>query len=127
MKIPNIDKAMPAKGDGEEAKFLFKLASETPEEETQMMLLQEALQDEDYKKWKRKNPGGSFKDYLDEFKPKRIKLADAGFVEDYADLSQYEIYGSGSPEMVYAGRDEFIKNNLDLDYYYSDAFEFQKD
>ena len=44
MKMPNIDKAMPAKGDGEEAKFLFKLASETPEEETQMMLLQEALQ-----------------------------------------------------------------------------------
>ena len=60
--------------------------SETPEEETQMMLLQEALQDEDYKKWKRKNPGGSFRDYLDAFKPKRIKLADAGFVEDYADL-----------------------------------------
>ncbi len=79
MKIPNIDKAMPAKGDGEETKILFKLASETPEEETQMMLLQEALQDEDYKKWKRKNPGGSFRDYLDEFKPKRIKLADDAY------------------------------------------------
>ena len=44
MKIPNIDKAMPAKGDGEEAKFLFKLASETPEEETQMMQEQKLLE-----------------------------------------------------------------------------------
>lgn len=48
-------------------------------------------------------------------------------MEDYPDLSQYEIYGSGPPAMVYAGRDEFVKNNLDLDHYFSDAFEFQKD
>ena len=48
-------------------------------------------------------------------------------MEDYPDLSQYEIYGSGPPVMVYAGKDEFVKNNLDLDYYHSDAFEYQKD
>ena len=107
MKIPNIDKAMPAKGDGEEAKFLFKLASETPEEETQMMLLQEALQDEDYKKWKRKNPGGSFRDYLDAFKPKRIKLADAGFVEDYADL--IDAYEKGIDVMEGETLTQYIK------------------
>ena len=107
MKIPNIDKAMPAKGDGEETKFLFKLASETPEEETQMMLLQEALQDEDYKKWKRKNPGGSFKDYLDEFKLKRIKLADAGFVEDYADL--IDAYEKGIDVMEGETLTQYIK------------------
>lgn len=48
-------------------------------------------------------------------------------MEDYPDLSPYEIYGSGPPVMVYAGRDEFVKNNLDLDHYFSDAFEYQKD
>ena len=107
MKIPNIDKAMPAKGDGEEAKFLFKLASETPEEETQMMLLQEALQDEDYKKWKRKNPGGSFKDYLDEFKPKRIKLSKGGLTEDYADL--IDAYEKGIDVMEGETLTQYIK------------------
>lgn len=48
-------------------------------------------------------------------------------MEDYPDLSRYEIYGSGAPDMVYAGRDDFVKNGLDLDHYYSDAFEYQKD
>lgn len=48
-------------------------------------------------------------------------------MEDYPDLSRHEIYGSGSPAMVYAGKDEFVKNGLDLDHYYSDAFEFQND
>jgi len=48
-------------------------------------------------------------------------------MQDYPDLSSYEIYGSGAPAMVYAGRDDFVKNGLDLDYYYSDAFEYQND
>ena len=64
----------------------IKLASETPKEEAELMLLQEALQDEDYRRWKKRNPGGSFKDYLEDFKPKRIKLSNGGSVEDYADL-----------------------------------------
>ena len=64
----------------------IKLASETPKEEAELMLLQEALQDEDYRKWKKRNPGGSFKDYLEDFKPKRIKLSNGGSVEEYADL-----------------------------------------
>ena len=48
-------------------------------------------------------------------------------IEDYPDLSQYDLYGSGPPVMVYAGRDSFPGNGLDLRNYYSDAFEFQKD
>ncbi len=44
---------------------------------------------------------------------------------DYSDLSEYDLYGSGPPVMVYAGRDSFPGNGLDLKNYYSDAFEFQ--
>ena len=57
----------------------------------------------------------------------RTGYVHTAIMEDYADLSQHEIYGSGSPAMVYAGRDEFVKNNMDLDHYFSDAFEFQND
>ena len=57
----------------------------------------------------------------------RTGFVHKAIMEDYSDLSQYEIYGSGAPAMVYAGRDEFVKNNLDLDHYYSDAFEYQND
>ena len=57
----------------------------------------------------------------------RTGYVHTAIMEDYPDLSQYEIYGSGPPVMVYAGRDEFVKNNLDLDHYFSDAFEYQKD
>jgi len=46
---------------------------------------------------------------------------------DFPDLSAHEIYASGSPAMVYAGRDCFSVNGLSLANYYSDAFEFAKD
>jgi len=75
MKNNNVDKII---YNAPTVKESIKLASETPQEETELMLLQEALQDEDYKKWKKKNPGGSFKDYLEDFKPKRIKLKNGG-------------------------------------------------
>ncbi len=48
-------------------------------------------------------------------------------MEDYDDLSGHEIYASGPPAMVYAGKDVFVKHNLDLEHYFSDAFEYQKD
>ncbi len=47
-------------------------------------------------------------------------------ISDYADLSGYEIYAAGPPAMVYAGRDAFQARGLELDCYYSDAFEFQE-
>ena len=46
---------------------------------------------------------------------------------DFSDLSGYEIYASGPPVMVYAGRDSFAGQGLDLEHYYSDAFEFSND
>ena len=81
--------------------------SETPQEETDLMLLQEALQEEDYKKWKRKNPGGSFKYYLKEFKPKRIKLSNGGLAEDYADL--IDAYEKGIDVMDGESLTQYIK------------------
>jgi len=43
---------------------------------------------------------------------------------DYADLINYEIYAAGPPVMVYAGRDCFPAQGLDLEHYVSDAFEY---
>ncbi len=103
-----VDKAIPAKGSEAELTERIKniLASESSEEETELMLLQEALQDEDYRNWKRKNPGGSFKDYMDQFKPKRIKLAD-GTSEEYADL--IDAYEKGIDVMKGESLTQYIK------------------
>ena len=104
MKNNNVDKII---YNAPTVKESIKLASETPQEETELMLLQEALQDEDYRKWKRKNPGGSFKDYLEDFKPKRIKLSNGGSVEKYADL--IDAYEKGIDVMKNESLTEYIK------------------
>ena len=88
--------------------------------------------DELAKSWTKQNPLIRYTSVLSEAKEEDNWSGRTGFVhhaimEDYADLSQHEIYGSGSPAMVYAGRDEFVKNGVDLDHYFSDAFEYQKD
>jgi len=104
MKNNNVDKII---YNAPTVKESIKLASETPQEETELMLLQEALQDEDYRKWKRKNPGGSFKDYLEDFKPKRIRLSNGGSVEKYADL--IDAYEKGIDVMKNETLTEYIK------------------
>ena len=104
MKNNNVDKRI---YEAPTVKESIKVASETPQEETELMLLQEALQDEDYRKWKRRNPGGSFKDYLDDFKPKRIKLSSGGLAEDYADL--IDAYEKGIDVMKNETLTEYIK------------------
>ena len=104
MKNNNVDKII---YNAPTVKESIKLASETPQEETELMLLQEALQEEDYRKWKRKNPGGSFKDYLEDFKPKRIKLSNGGSVEKYADL--IDAYEKGIDVMKNETLTEYIK------------------
>ena len=104
MKNNNVDKII---YNAPTVKESIKLASETPQEETELMLLQEALQDEDYRKWKKKNPGGSFKDYLEDFKPKRIKLSNGGSVEKYADL--IDAYEKGIDVMKNETLTEYIK------------------
>ena len=48
-------------------------------------------------------------------------------IADYTDLSGHDLYAAGPPAMVYAGRDAFVTRGLDLERYYSDAFEFSND
>lgn len=55
-----------------------------------------------------------------------------GFVQDavlndFKDLTDFEVYASGPPAMVYAGRDAFVPYGIDPQNYYSDAFEFSND
>ena len=59
------------------------------------------------KKWKKKNPGWSFKDYLEDFKPKRIKLSNGGSLEEYADL--IDAYEKGIDIMKNETLTEYIK------------------
>lgn len=47
--------------------------------------------------------------------------------DDFPDLSGFEVYGSGPPAMVYAGRDVFEKHDLPREHYFSDAFDFAND
>lgn len=48
-------------------------------------------------------------------------------LQDFTDLSGFEVYASGPPAMVYAGRDAFVPHGIDPQSYYSDAFEFSND
>lgn len=43
---------------------------------------------------------------------------------DYPDLSGFEVYASGPPPMIEAGRDAFFKHGLADDRFYFDSFEF---
>ncbi|MFO8025075.1 CDP-6-deoxy-delta-3,4-glucoseen reductase [Thiohalophilus sp.] len=48
-------------------------------------------------------------------------------IVDHPQLAGYDIYASGPPPMVYAGQDAFPGHGLDLEHYYSDAFEYNRD
>jgi len=48
-------------------------------------------------------------------------------LKDISDFTNYEVYASGPPAMVYAGRDAFLPHGLNAEWYYSDAFEFSND
>lgn len=56
----------------------------------------------------------------------RIGLIHQAIVDDFPDLSDFEIYAGGPPAMVYAGKAVFHDRGLPESRYYSDAFEFQK-
>lgn len=45
-------------------------------------------------------------------------------INDFDDLSGYEVYACGAPAMVYTARDTLMTRGLDSNYYYSDAFEY---
>ena len=69
---------------------------------------------------------------LSDAKPEDNWQGRTGFVHeaicaDINDLSNFEIYGSGPPAMIHAGTDAFKQQGLNLDNYFSDAFEFAND
>lgn len=45
-------------------------------------------------------------------------------VTDYADLSGFEVYMSGPPPMIDAGKTAFLAHDLNPDRLYSDSFEY---
>ncbi|HLA74316.1 MAG TPA: CDP-6-deoxy-delta-3,4-glucoseen reductase [Gammaproteobacteria bacterium] len=48
-------------------------------------------------------------------------------LDDFPDLSEYEVYASGPPAMVHAGHVAFTAHGLLLENFYSDPFEFAQD
>jgi CDP-4-dehydro-6-deoxyglucose reductase len=56
----------------------------------------------------------------------RIGYVQDAVLEDFNDLSHYDVYACGPPAMVYSARDAFRAKGLPEDHYYSDAFEFQE-
>jgi len=48
-------------------------------------------------------------------------------VDDFADLLGYDVYASGPPAMVDAGRDTFLSRGLPEEQYFSDAFTFAQE
>ena len=107
MKNNNVDKVI---YNAPSVKESIKLASETPQEETELMLLQEALQDEDYRKWKKRNPGGSFRDYLNDFKPKKIKLKQGGMIRD----PRFDYYSDGGSVVKYEDLIDAYEKGIDV-------------
>ena len=46
---------------------------------------------------------------------------------DFTDLSDYEMYACGHPDMIYSAREALLKNGIDSDRCFSDAFSWAED
>jgi CDP-4-dehydro-6-deoxyglucose reductase, E3 len=57
--------------------------------------------------------------------PGRAGFVHAAVLEDFADLSGYEVYACGAPPMVAAAKRDFTARGLPEDAFFSDSFEFQ--
>lgn len=82
--------------------------------------------------WAERHPNFIYTPVLSDPVPEDHWTGRRGFVhqavaEDYPDLSGYEVYASGPPVMVNAGREAFAMRGLPLDRYYSDAFIYRQD
>ncbi len=80
--------------------------------------------------WVRAHPGFSFVPVLSE--PDADWTGRTGFVheavvEDHPDMSGFDVYMSGPPVMVEAGRVTFEARGLTLEHMFSDAFEYAAD
>ena len=81
-------------------------------------------------KWQQEHTNFTFIPVLSEPKPEdhwdgRIGLVHEAIRKDFPDLSGYQIYACGSPDMVDAGHKAFIQHGLPEDEFLSDAFLFQ--
>ncbi len=57
----------------------------------------------------------------------RTGLVHEAVLQDFADLSGFDVYASGPPAMVDAGRREFGARGMEETHFYSDAFTFAED
>jgi len=82
--------------------------------------------------WVEKYENFSYTPVLSAAKPEDNWEGRTGFVheavvKDFAELSSFDIYTSGPPEMIDAGREAFLKIGMDEDLYFFDAFTFADD
>ncbi|MEO1944571.1 MAG: CDP-6-deoxy-delta-3,4-glucoseen reductase [Candidatus Thioglobus sp.] len=54
----------------------------------------------------------------------RVGFVHESVLQDFEDLSKYEIYACGPPIMVESAANTFVKHGMKKDKFYSDAFEF---
>jgi CDP-4-dehydro-6-deoxyglucose reductase len=78
-------------------------------------------------KWMLEHENFKFIPVLSEPKPEhgwqgRTGLVTEAIMQDYQDLSKYQVYACGSPSMIDAGRAAFVARGLSENQYYSDAF-----
>ena len=78
-------------------------------------------------KWQREHDNFKFIPVLSEAKPEhawqgRTGLVTEAIMQDNQDMSGYQVYACGSPEMVEAGRAAFKEKGLPEDQYFSDPF-----
>lgn len=88
--------------------------------------------DELPQKWAEEHGNFSYTPVLSEPLPEeawdgREGLVPAAVVDDYPDLSAFDIYIAGPPAMVKAAREVFLANGALEEHLFHDAFEFSKD
>ena len=82
------------------------------------------------KRWVREHANFRYTPVLSEPDPDwtgRKGFVHEAVVADHPDLSGFDVYMSGPPVMVEAGREAFQEHGLGLDHMYSDAFEYAAD
>jgi len=80
--------------------------------------------------WQRKHPNFKFIPVLSQPHPSETWSGRTGYVhqailDDFSDLSGYQVYACGSPQMINSGHKAFLERGLSPNEYYTDAFIFQ--
>jgi CDP-4-dehydro-6-deoxyglucose reductase len=80
--------------------------------------------------WQQEQPNFQFIPVLSEAEqsdhwPGRIGYVHQAVLDDYADLSGFEVYACGAPPMVDAARRDFIERGLPAEAFFADSFDYQ--